>query len=59
MSSSERTGTFGIKGSSIFFRANEIKFWDKVFSPLPHTTLVEVQEYGDRFEIWDDVLTLC
>ncbi|SEC74547.1 hypothetical protein SAMN05192540_3974 [Maribacter dokdonensis] len=56
--STEIIGNFDIKGDSIFFRNKEITSWDKVFRPITQTTFVEGQEYGNRFEIEDDVLTL-
>lgn len=56
--SSERIGIFEIKGDSIFFKDIEMTSWEKGFNPIPQTTTLNGQAYGNRFEIEENVLTL-
>ncbi|WP_430966714.1 hypothetical protein [Spongiimicrobium sp. 2-473A-2-J] len=56
--SSERIGTFEVKGDRIFFRDIETTSWENGFNPTPQTKALNGQVYENRFEIAENVLTL-
>jgi len=56
---SENLGTFSVKGDSIFLKDLQNTSWEKNFNPEPDTIYFEdLESYGSRFEIKDNVLTL-